>query len=180
MNVLIRPAGEEDIQAVLHVERQAFGREGEAQVVRELLADSTARPLISLLAFEDEKPVGHILLTSAALEGEHSHAKILLLAPLAVLPAYQKRGIGGALTREALARASEMDVDLVFVLGHPEYYIRYRFTPAGQHGFETPYPILPENADAWMVTELKRNKINEMNGRVLPAEVFRRPEHWRE
>jgi predicted N-acetyltransferase YhbS len=149
MNVLIRPAGEEDIQAVLHVERQAFGREGEAQVVRELLADSTARPLISLLAFEDEKPVGHILLTSAALEGEHSHAKILLLAP-------------------------------VFVLGHPEYYIRYRFTPAGQHGFETPYPILPENADAWMVTELKRNKINEMNGRVLPAEVFRRPEHWRE
>lgn len=178
--MLIRPASKEDLEAVLHVERQAFGREGEAELVRELLADPTAHPLISLLALEDETPIGHILMTSAALEGKHSDARIMILAPLAVLPGYQRKGVGGALTKDALARASEMDVDLVFVLGHPEYYPRYGFTPAGSHGFEAPYPIPPKDADAWMVAEINKNKIGDLHGRVMPAETFRRSKLWRE
>ena len=64
--MLIKPAREENLEAVLHVERLAFGREGEAELVRELLADPTAHPLISLLASEDHNPIGHILVTSAA------------------------------------------------------------------------------------------------------------------
>lgn len=176
----IRPATQKDIESVLYVEGQAFGSEKEAELVRELLADPTARPLISLLAFEDENPVGHILMTAAALEGAHSDAKVMLLAPLAVLPGFQRRGVGAALTWDALARASKIDVDLVFVLGHPAYYPRYGFTPAGPHGFDTPYPIDAKHADAWMVTETKANTLDKLHGRVLPAEALRRPEHWKE
>ncbi|MDP2183743.1 MAG: hypothetical protein Q8K99_14405 [Actinomycetota bacterium] len=83
--MLIEKASETDLNEVLSVERAAFGREEEAELVRDLLADPSARPLLSLLAREDDRSVGHILFTAAHLEGTPSAATISILAPLAVV-----------------------------------------------------------------------------------------------
>jgi putative acetyltransferase len=75
---------------------------------------------------------------------------------------------------------SESGVELVFVLGHPDYYPRYGFKPAGVLGYEAPYPIPDEQADAWMVQELRPGVIDSVSGKVICADVMNQPEHWRE
>ena len=119
----IREALNSDRDNVLFIERAAFGEGVEAELVVNLLNDPTAKPLLSLLAFKNEQPVGHILFTAAHLTTDPNLA-IAILAPLAVVPNAQKQGIGGKLIEEGLMLLSQAGVDLVFVLGHPEYYPR--------------------------------------------------------
>ena len=176
----IREAAGDDLDNVLHVERLAFGHDQEAELVRDLLSDKSAEPLLSLLAFEGDQAVGHILFTSAALAGTQDDVTIMLLAPLAIVPEMQKQGIGGKLVREGLRRLKKSGVDLVFVLGHPEYYPRYGFSPAGDLGFEAPYPIPDECADAWMVQALRPDIIGSVRGKVVCADALQKPEYWRE
>ncbi|MCP4746625.1 MAG: N-acetyltransferase [Desulfobacteraceae bacterium] len=176
----IREAMEADLNGVLLIERLAFGYDKEADLVRNLLYDSSAKPLYSLLAFNAGKAVGHILFTSARLEGTQNDASISLLAPLAVLPDFQKQGVGGKLIESGLQHLTNAGVDLVFVLGHPGYYPRYGFKPAGAQGFEAPYPIPEEHANAWMVQELWQGVIGSVSGKVKCADMLNKPEHWRE
>ena len=107
-------------------------------------------------------------------------ASIVILAPLAIVPDFQKQGIGGKLIEHGLALLSKSGVDLVFVLGHPEYYPRYGFTPAGQIGFEAAYPIPDEHAGAWMVQALRSGVMGTVSGKVICADALNKPEHWRE
>ena len=65
-----------------------------------------------------------------------------ILAPLAVVPDAQGQGIGGALIEHGLSLLQRSGVGLVFVLGHPGYYPRHGFEPAGRLGFDAPFPIL--------------------------------------
>ncbi len=176
----IREAEETDYSAVLKIEREAFGYDKEAQLVADLLSDPTAKPLYSILAFENNTAIGHILFTSARLEESSIDTSLSLLAPLAVLPNHQKQGVGGKLIEHGLNLLTGNGVDLVFVLGHPDYYPRYGFNPAGMHGFEAPYPIPAEHADAWMVQELHPGTIGQVSGKVRCANMLDRPEHWRE
>ncbi|MBN2447757.1 MAG: N-acetyltransferase [Phycisphaerae bacterium] len=175
----IRPSSQADLPHVLHVERTAFGYDKEAELVRQLLADATATPLISLLAYDNEQPVGHILFTRARLMPDEA-AEISLLAPLAVVPQAQRQGVGGQLIKRGLEVLTDAGVDLVFVLGHPGYYPRHGFEPAGRHGFAAPYPIPEEHADAWMVQALRSGVIGRVRGTVMCADALNRPEHWRE
>jgi putative acetyltransferase len=71
-------------------------------------------------------------------------------------------------------------VDLVFVLGHPAYYPRFGFSPAGARGLDAPYPIPQKNAEAWMVRELRPGVIGDCSGRVICADALADPEYWRE
>jgi putative acetyltransferase len=174
----VREAASSDLNDTLFVERAAFEREEIVQLVADLLADPTAEPTLSLLAFVDGKPVGHILFT--AVRVTNSSFKAAILAPLAVVPDHQKKGIGGELIRSGLQRLSESGVELVFVLGHPEYYPRHGFEPAGQLGFEAPYPIPEEHADAWMVQALRPDILGRISGKVVCANALDKPEHWRE
>ena len=174
----IQEATDSDLESVLFVEREAFGRPVEAELVRDLLDDPSAEPRLSMLAFQDGRAVGHILFTAASLETTGSSVPAVLLAPLAVLPDAQGKGIGGQLIKGGLERLSQLGIDLVFVLGHPEYYPRYGFKPAGPLGFTPPYPIKEENADAWMVQALRPGVIGAVRGKVLCADALDRPEHW--
>ena len=176
----IREAKHSDLNNVLFVEKTAFGYDKEANLVKDLLEDPSAKPLCSLLAFNDDKAVGHILFTSATIEGEHSAISVSLLAPLAVIPDFQKQGVGGKLIQNGLQHLTNAGVDLVFVLGHPGYYPRYGFKPAGVRGFEAPYPIPEEHADAWMVQELRTGVIGSISGKIRCADQLHKPEHWRE
>ncbi len=176
----IREASDSDLNDVLYVERIAFGYDKEAELVRELLDDSSAKPLLSLLAFNDDRVVGHILFTSVRFEKEPNTPTMSILAPLAVVPDAQEQGVGGKLIKKGLQLLADFGVDLVFVLGHPEYYPRYGFKPAGHLGFEAPYPIPDENADAWMVQELRPDVIGSVRGKIVCADALNKPEHWRE
>ena len=178
--MLIREASDSDLNDVLRVERLAFGREDEAELVRALLSDRSAQPILSLLAFKDDLAVGHILFTTAYLTNHQNTTAIALLAPLAVVSEAQKQGIGGKLIERGLQLLSRSGVDLVFVLGHPEYYPRHGFKPAGCLGLEAPYPIADEHSDAWMVQSLRPNMIGSVHGKVICADALNKPEYWRE
>jgi len=176
----IREAVETDLNDVLQIERLAFGYEKEADLVRDLLHDLSAKPVLSLLAFQKNRALGHILFTTAQLSGSQDSASIVILAPLAIVPDTQKQGIGGKLIEKGLELLSKSGVDLVFVLGHPEYYPRYGFKPAGDLGFEAPYPIPDVHANAWMVQALRSGVIGSVSGKVICADALNKPEHWRE
>lgn len=178
--VKIRKAVQSDLNDVLSIERLAFGEDEEAELVRNLLDDPSAHPALSLLALENDRAVGHVLFTKARLSNTKNPPSIVLLAPLAVMPDAQKQGIGGELIERGLALLTEAGVDLVFVLGHPEYYPRHGFKPAGHLGFEAPYPIPDENKEAWMVRALRPGVIGTLSGKVVCADALDRPEYWRE
>ena len=183
MRLRIRESTESDVTAVLEVETKAFGKKKGpeiAQLVHGLLQDPSATPLLSLMAVNDSQAIGHVLFTKACIAGAEESVSVAILAPLAVIPDAQSQGVGTQLIQEGLRLLSESGVELVFVLGHPEYYPRHGFRPAGALGFEAPYPIPDEHADAWMVKELRPDVIGSVSGPVICADVLNQPEHWRE
>ena len=172
-----------DLAEILRVNKSAFDQDEEADLVQALLKDPSARPVLSLLAFEDGQAIGHILFTSACLTERQDdqpevNPSLALLAPLSIVPRAQKRGIGGRLIEAGLRILAERNVDLVFVLGHPSYYPRHGFRPAGAVGLETPYPIFEKNADAWMVQALSPHMIGRVRGTVQCADAISKPEYW--
>ena len=178
--MIIRQTKDIDLNEILFVEREAFNSNKEADLTRDMLADPSAKPRLSFLAFIEDQPVGHILFTAAHLSNNPNEVSISLLAPLAIIPNYQKQGIGSKLIKKGLEILSKVGVDLVFVLGYPKYYPKYGFTPASKLGFEAPYPIPKEVADAWMVQALQPNVIDTISGKVICCEALNKPEHWRQ
>lgn len=179
----IRRSTESDRFAISGIHASAFGQEQGQEIVElvnGLLDDDTAKPLLSLVAETDGRLVAHILFTVARLHPEDQEVSVRILAPLAVSDDFQGEGIGGVLIREGLEQLADSGVDLVFVLGHPGYYPKFGFQAAGVLGFESPYPIPSEHADAWMVQELKTGVIGSIEGRVQCSEILNQPQHWRE
>jgi putative acetyltransferase len=176
----ITAAEQSDLPEVVRVEREAFGRDEEAALVSDLMNDPSAAPIISLLAFEGGRAVGHVLFSAARITEAPGAANVSLLAPLAVVPDAQRRGIGGRLIDRGLQLLSRAGVDLVFVLGHPEYYPRHGFEPAGHLGFAAPFPIAEQDGGAWMVRALTPGVVGSVRGTVACAEAISRPEYWRE
>ena len=179
----IRNTTEADESAIRMLHEAAFGPQAGqtvADLAIALLHDPTAKPLISLLACDGPTPIGHILFTSVRISVSEEPPIAHILAPLAVLPDSQRQGTGTSLVQKGLTVLADSGCRLVFVLGHPEYYPRFRFQPAGRLGFSAPYPIPKENADAWMVLELCQGTIGNVRGTVRCAEALNRPEHWRE
>ena len=165
---------------VLSVEIQAFGTDEESELVNNLLHDSSAAPLWSLIALDDEQAIGHILFTKARLADTDNSVMAMILAPLAVIPKEQGKGVGGKLIARGLSLLSESGVELVFVLGDPRYYTRHNFRPADPLGFDAPFPLPKEYVDmgAWMVQELCVGVIARTSGKVVCADALARPEYW--
>ncbi len=177
--MLIRQGLDADLESVVSVQKAAFGSDEEATLAKHLIADPTAGPVVSMLAFYGDKAVGNALFTSARLEPE-ADLRLSILAPMAVVPEFQNQGIGGKLIEAGLRVLTDRGTNLVFVLGYPAYYGRFGFSPAGRLGFDAPYPIAEQHADAWMVRELGSRGIARMRGRVVCADALNRLEYWRE
>ena len=124
----------EDRAAVRRVEQAAFGRADEADIVDALRGDPAWT--LSLVAEVGGELVGHLLFS----RGDRA----MTLGPLAVLPSHQRTGVGSALMREGLARIDEP----IVLLGHPAYYTRFGFRPAGPEGITNQWAI---DDPAWMV-----------------------------
>ena len=138
-----RPA---DHEAVYHVVQEAFAHaehtDGHEQdLVVDLRNSKAFIPELSLVAIEDNRIVGHILFTKAAV----NQTEVLALAPLSVLPEYQRRGIGLALVKQGHKIATELGYRYSVVLGHPKFYPKAGYIPASQYGIKAPFPVKDEN-----------------------------------
>lgn len=180
-DILIRETYSADFEDIMDVEKQAFGYDKEAKLVAKLLTDTTAEPMLSLLAFHKDKAIGHILFTRAYFEGHEEEHIIHILAPLAVKPEYQRQGIGGLLIKEGLDILQKRGSNLVFVLGHKEYYPRYGFTPHATHlGYPAPHPIPEEYSEYWMVQAIGSKGFEVGKGKIRCSDELNKPEHWRD
>jgi putative acetyltransferase len=180
----IRKSIESDKLEIENIHTKAFGEKKGAEIADlvkgALFNDKTVIPLLSLVTIEGKKIVGHILYTTVEIIQTMESVSAQILAPLAIIPDFQNKGIGAQLIKEGLNQLKDLGVALVFVLGHPGYYPRSGFTPAGVFGFEAPYHIPEEHAGAWMVQELCFGVIGRIKGAVQCADVLNQPEHWRE
>jgi putative acetyltransferase len=167
-----------DLDGVLAVSRAAFGGEDVPALVGELLADPTALPLLSIVARETGLIVGHALFTAARVGTEGEPGQAAILAPLAVMPDAQGRGVGGLLLSTGFGLLRDRGVRLVFLAGHPDYYTRRGFVPAYPLGFTPPYPVLP--AEAWMLQPLEPDALATKAGPVTCADAMNKAEHWQE
>ena len=165
---------------MLLIERSAFGQDNEAELVRNLLADPSAKPILSLLAFKGDKPVGHILFTTAHLAKSRNPTSISILAPLAIVPDVQKQGIGGKLIERGLQLLSRSGVDLVFVLGYPQYYLA--MASSQLDAWDLRHHILFQMnmlMHGWCKL-FSEEPIGSVTGTVMCADTLNKPEYWRE
>ena len=167
----IRPERLQDREAIRRVNVEAFGRTGEADLVDTLRASASGfLSLVSSLDASDKQVVGHILFTPVTVTAPSNSAQAMALAPLAVLPEYQRTGHGSALTRAGLTACREAGHRIVFVVGHPEYYPRFGFRQARALGFQCEFPVPDE---VFMVAELVEGALDGVEGEVRYHEAFR-------
>jgi putative acetyltransferase len=128
----IREARPSDRQAVYQVVASAFGQSAEAELVEELR--EAGDRVLSLVADDDGQIVGHVLLSRL-----DAPFPALALAPVSVIPARQRTGIGSALIERAVGEARDNGWAAIFVLGDPNYYKRFGFDAEAAAGFTSPY-----------------------------------------
>ena len=167
MSLNIRPETPADAAAVYRVEAAAFGRPAEAELVHKLQQDGVES--ISLVALLDGEVVGHILFSPVMVKSNAEEFTAVALGPLAVSPQQQNKGIGSELCRQGLTTCKEAGHELVFVLGHSNYYPRFGFVPTAPLGLRCQFDV-PE--DAFMVVELVAGALRNKRGTVYYHPLF--------
>jgi putative acetyltransferase len=166
--VTVRDETPDDVGAIFEVNRWAFGRDDEANLVDALREGGHVR--VSLVAEEEGRVVGHILFTDLTVATPREPVAALALAPLAVLPERQRRGIGSALVREGLRVCPERGHRIAVVLGHATYYPRFGFSPALAQALKAPFA-----GDAFMAIELTPGALAGVEGELRYAPPFGLP-----
>ena len=164
----IRPETPEDEASIRQVNEEAFGQKEEAEIVEKLRNRGVLT--LSLVAVQDDSIIGHIAFSPVKVESERSTFEAITLAPMAVLPAYQSKGIGSQLVRAGLEECRHLGHEVVFVLGHPDYYPRFGFVLAKPKGIECEFEVPDE---AWMVLELREGALAGRRGTVIFQPEFR-------
>lgn len=164
--VQIRAEEEKDWADVQAVNESAFETSAEAHLVAALREQ--VRPAVSLVAEDGRAIVGHIMFSPVALPG-HPELKIMGLAPMAVAPEHQRKGIGSALVRAGLEECKKLGFGAVVVLGHPEYYWRFGFLPSVRFGLGCEYEA-PE--EAFMVVEFQPGYLRGASGKIKYHAAF--------
>jgi putative acetyltransferase len=148
---LVRRERPDDLAAVRQVHERAFGRRQEADLVDALRMRGKA--VLSLVAVEDDRIVGHILFSRVTIDSGDRTSPAVGLAPMAVLPERQRRGIGSQLVTTGLVECRNAGYDCVVVLGHAAYYPRFGFVPASRYGLKSEYEVPDEAFMIWAIDE---------------------------
>jgi putative acetyltransferase len=165
--VLVRTEEEKDSAAVHTLNASAFESPAEANLVDALRKQ--AHTVVSLVAEDNKKVVGHIMFSPVSLSG-HPGLKIIGLAPMAFTPTHQNKGIGSALVRTGLEQCKALGFGAVVVLGHPGYYPRFGFSPSTRFGIGCEYEA-PE--EAFMAVELQPDYLRGKSGTIKYHAAFK-------
>ncbi len=163
MDCRIRPETADDDAQVYEVNRLAFGGEEEGRLVEAMRRTPGHIPELSLVAEHGGRIIGHILLSPIVIETADGPVPTLSLAPMAVHPDFQRRGVGSALVQAGLEAARRLGHKSVVVLGRAEYYPRFGFVPARPRGIEPPLEVPDE---AFMLIELVPGALAGVHGTV--------------
>ena len=165
----IRQENKKDYDEVYNVVKTAFETAehsdgNEQDLVVELRKSKNFIPKLSLVAVYDDKIVGYILFTKINI-GKYEE---LALAPLAILPKYQRQGIGKKLVEKGHRIARELGFHYSVVLGSEKYYPKLGYVPASQYGIKAPFEVADEN---FMAIKLKDTNL-KISGTVEYAKEF--------
>lgn len=126
--------------------------------------------MLSLVAIDNDCIVGHILFSPVTGETKNGSLSGMGLAPMAVLPEYQRQGIGSKLVRHGLALLRERNCPFVIVIGHPEYYPRFGFVPASRYGLKSQWKGIPD--ETFMIIVFNKDAIRDVHGVVRYRDEF--------
>ena len=140
--ITIREEQPRDIKTIRDLNKRAFGQSQEADLVDKLRQNCD--DLLSLVALMQNQVVGHILFTPVMVESEDNIVIGMALAPMAVLPEYQRQGIGSELVRAGIEKLKKRQCPFIIVLGHAEYYPRFGFEPASRYGVRSEWEVPDE------------------------------------
>ena len=157
----IRPETTEDKAAICHVNQEAFCPKDEAGIVEKLRGRGAL--LLSLVAVQDNVVVGHIVFSPVEITTENSSFGAIAHAPKAVLPAYQSDLVGSQLVLAGLNECHRNRHEIIFVLGHPNYYPRFWFVPAKRKGVKWEFEVPDE---VWIILELREGALAGRQGTV--------------
>jgi putative acetyltransferase len=163
--MLVRKERPEDCAAIRLVNEEAFGRPHEADLVDRLRAQGVV--LASFVAEAEGLIVGHILFSRMSIETTDKSVAAVALAPVAVMQKFQREGIGGKLIEHGLDWLRGGIEQIVFVLGHPDYYQRFGFSTYKARFIESPF-----NPKSFMALELKPNALEGICGKVHYPDAF--------
>lgn len=152
--MIIRKENSKDYEFVYTVVKNAFESAehadgNEQDLVNALRKGDAFIPELSLVAEIDGNIVGHIMFTKATVED----STVLALAPLSVLPEYQRQGVGTALIKEGHRIASELGYEYSIVLGSEKYYPKVGYFPAEKVGIKPPFDVPSENFMAYKLLD---------------------------
>jgi predicted N-acetyltransferase YhbS len=165
--VQIRPEKSEDYLKVTEVNSLAFEREDEAKLIERIRTSDRYKSELSLVAELDNKIVGHLMFSYIDLVDE-SATKVLALAPVAILPEYQKQGIGSLLIKTGLGIAGKTQAPMVIVLGNPNFYNRFGFSPAINYGIRSPFDV----PDEYFMVKFYIRNIQNYQGKIIYPAAF--------
>lgn len=167
--LVLRPEMDQDCLPIQTMVTAAFGQRQEAAIVAAIRNSTNFIPELSLVAEMERQIVGHILFSRVTIATETGRVPALALAPLAVQPQYQRRGIGTQLVQMGLARSQALGEGLVLVVGNPPFYQRFGFQPALPLGLR---PSLPVPEFAFLVGELQPEALRGLRGTVQYPAYF--------
>lgn len=148
MQVDIRSEDSSDVETIRSVTERAFKgvsyASGDEQDIIERLRESGALS-VSLVATIESEILGHIALSPT--RSTDSSQEWLALGPVSVIPECQRKGIGSALIRQALAEIREQNATGCILVGDPAYYKRFGFELAPE------YSPRPEYASVFMINQ---------------------------
>jgi predicted N-acetyltransferase YhbS len=157
----------QDRAAIAEVNNLAFGRDNEAKLIEKIRQSDRFIPELSLVAKLDNKLVGHILFSYIDLVNRET-IRVLALAPIAVLPEYQNRGVGSLLIKTGLEIAEKNAAPMVIVLGEPKFYTRFGFQPAIAHNINSPFDV----PDEYFMVKFSIKNIQDYQGKIIYPATF--------
>lgn len=152
----IREERPDDVAAIRDLNRRAFGQDLEGKIVDALRSNGAA--LLSLVATRNGQVVGHVMYSPASVGDEVTGAA---LGPMAVLPEYQRQGIGSQLVEKGNRRIEEARYSFIILVGHADFYPRFGFVPASTRGIRCQWEV-PD--DAFMLLVLDEARMQGVSG----------------
>jgi len=174
--MIIRQEKKDDFETIYRFVQTAFEtarvKDGHEQDLVNKFRDSDRYiPELALVAEEDGRVIGYLMLTKTLIQNTDGEHEALVLAPVAVAEEHRNAGLGSTLIRAGLDKARDMGFGAVFLAGDTNFYTRFGFVPAIRHGIQCNLEIPAELVENIMVCELHPKALNGITGTfefVLP------------